>query len=173
MTQARKARSARAPGDAEALHAAIQGLQRLADLFAQRREQLAREIGLSVPQWRVLEEIAADAFMPSLFAQKRACTPAAVSKLVRPLVERGLVAVSISGADARQRDYRLTARGRKLLARVRASRERAIREVWSDLDRRELARFARFSEMLGDRLERYASGAAGARGTTSAVSKTS
>ena len=47
-----------------ALHAAIEALQRLAELFEARREQLAREADLTMSQWRVLEEIASEDFMP-------------------------------------------------------------------------------------------------------------
>jgi len=53
------------------LPAAVAALQRLADVFAERREQLAHSAGLSEAQWRVLEEIASEDFMPSLFARAR------------------------------------------------------------------------------------------------------
>lgn len=137
------------------LHAAIEGLQLLADLFDQRREQIAREVGLTVPQWRVLDEISREDFMPSLFARRRACSPAAVSKTLRPLIDQGLVRVSVSREDRRQRIYELSARGRGVLERVRALRARAIEAIWSDLDAGELARFADFSQELGQRLESY------------------
>ena len=141
--------------DREPLRRAIEGLGRLSELFEQRRSQLAREVGLTPPQWRLLEEIATDAFMPSLFARRREQSAAAVSKALRPLIEQGLVSVAVSAADGRQRDYSLTSRGRRQLGRVHRSRERAIRAIWSDLDPRELARFARFSAELADRLESY------------------
>ena len=98
-----------------ALERAISGLQRLADDFAERREQLASEAGLTPGQWRVLEEISTDEFMPSLFARRRAQSPAAVSKTLRQLAEAGLVEASIGRADARRRRYALTARGRRML----------------------------------------------------------
>ncbi len=160
--------------DAPVLHRAIEGLQRLSDLFEQRREQLARDVGLSVPQWRVLEEVSTESFMPSLFARRRACSAGAVSKTLRPLLKRGLIEVSISAADGRQRDYTLTVAGRRLLGRLRASRRRAMGAIWSDLDGRELARFARFSDALCERLESYVCDQAQpARGKTTRVSKTS
>ena len=95
------------------MHSAIAGLQQLSELFEERRQQLAREAGLSVAQWRVLEEIAQASFMPSLFARRRAKTPAAVSKTLRPLIERDLVRVSVSATDGRQRDYALSPAGRR------------------------------------------------------------
>jgi len=152
-------RPARTPARGSApgaeIRRAIEGLQRLADRFAQRRSQLASESGLSEPQWRVLEEIAAPGFLPSLFARRSAITPAAVSKLLRQLLDKGLVGVSICEDDARKRDYALTASGRRALSRIAAAREEAIREVWARLDPRDLRRFAAVAEEIDRRLERY------------------
>ena len=140
----------------KALHMAISTLQRLAELFMERRQQLAAEAGLTVSQWRLLEEIATEHFIPSMFAKRRSVTSAAVSKLVRGLLEGGLLSVRVSTEDGRQREYRLTARGRRTLEGVRASRESAIEAIWRDLPARDLQRFAEFGESLADRLEEYA-----------------
>jgi len=137
------------------IHGAIRSLQRLTDLFRERRRQLAREVDLSEAQWRLLEEIAGEAFMPSMFARRNDCTPAAVSRTLRQLLERDLVAVSISPDDARQRVYRLTAGGRRVLRRLNRSRERAIAAIWEQFSPAELARFARFASALCDGLESY------------------
>lgn len=139
-----------------ALDRAIATLQRLAELFVERREQLAAEAGLTVPQWRVLEEIATEHFMPSMFARRRSVSSAAISKLIRGLLDRGLVSVRVSAEDGRQRVYALTARGRRTLEGLRGSRETAIAVIWSDLPARDLQRFAEFGESLADRLEEYA-----------------
>ena len=139
-----------------ALYAAVEGLQRLTELFERRRRQLAREAGLSDPQWRVLEQIASEGFMPSMFARARETSAAAVSRTLRQLLDRHLVAVSIGAEDARQRHYKATARGRRLLAKLRERREEALDVVWSDFSKRELQAFARFAEGLADRLESYA-----------------
>jgi len=141
--------------DAE-VRRAIAALQRLADRLAERRAQLAREAGLSEAQWRLLEEIDAPGFLPSLFARRSEVTPAAVSKVLRQLLEKDLVSVSISDEDARQRNYAPTARGRKALARVEAARRDAVRAIWAALPQREVSRFADFSEDLAARLETYA-----------------
>jgi DNA-binding MarR family transcriptional regulator len=135
---------------------AIAALQKLADLLAERRAQLAQEAGLSEPQWRLLEEIAAPGFLPSLFARRTDVTPAAVSKVLRQLLEKDLVAVSISPQDARQRDYTPTARGRRALARIEAARQDAVRTIWSALAPHDVTRFADLSEALAARLESYA-----------------
>jgi len=139
-----------------ALYRAIEGLTRLAELFERRRLQLAREAGLTDAQWRVLEQIARDDFMPSLFARTREAHPAAVSRTLRQLQQQELVSVAISETDGRQRQYALTGQGRRVLERLRESRARAIDAVWAGLPGRDLERFAVFSERLAERLERFA-----------------
>ena len=52
MSQATSAR--------ERIDAAIAALQRLSELFLERRRQLAAEVGISEAEWRLLEEIAAE-----------------------------------------------------------------------------------------------------------------
>jgi DNA-binding MarR family transcriptional regulator len=140
----------------KSLPAAIEGLSRLSDVFDLRRQQIARDVGLTDAQWRLLEEIAREDFMPSLFARRRRCSPAAVSRTLRQLQEAGLVRAAIAEADARQRAYSLTARGRRLMERTTESRRRALDAVWRDLPEAEVARFARFSAELAERLEQYA-----------------
>lgn len=135
---------------------AVAALQRLAEAFARRRAQLARGAGLSEAQWRVLEQIAEEDFMPSLFARRRARSAAAVSKLIRQLLDRGLVAVAIAEGDARQRRYSLTAAGRAAMETVRRDRERAIARIWADFEPAALGRFSDFAAQLADRMEAHA-----------------
>jgi DNA-binding MarR family transcriptional regulator len=142
--------------DAAEIRRAIEALQRLADLLGERRSQLAREAGLTEQQWRVLEEIAAPGFLPSLFARRSETTPAAVSKVLRQLLEKGFVTVSIAEGDARQRAYEPTAKGRKALARIEAARAEAVASVWGRLELRDLSRFADLAEDLAGRLDAYA-----------------
>jgi DNA-binding MarR family transcriptional regulator len=133
----------------------IESLQRLSELFRERRLQLAGQVGLSEVQWRVLEEIEGENFMPSMFARRRERTPAAVSRTLRQLLDRALVSVEISGGDARQRDYRLTAAGLELLGDLRERRQRAIGSIWSEFSAEELEGFRHFSDELSARLEAY------------------
>lgn len=140
----------------ERIDSAIAALQRLSELFVERRRQLAREAGISQAEWRLLEEIAAERFMPSLFARRRERSPAAVSRVLRGLVDGGLVRASVGEGDARQRVYRLTARGRERMTRLRERRERAIAEIWRRFPASELAEFERLASALADALERYA-----------------
>ncbi len=137
------------------LRAALAALQRLSDAFARRRGQLARGAGLTETQWRVLEQIAAEDFMPSLFARRQEQTPAAVSKVIRQLLDLKLVDVSISPGDARQRRYALTARGRQTMEIVRQDRQRALERIWTGLEVRALESFARFADELAGRMEAH------------------
>ena len=139
------------------VHEAIGRLQRLADLFRKRRTQLAQGAGLTEAQWEILERIASEQFMPSLFARHRDSSPPAVSRIIRQLLRKRLITVSVSATDGRQRRYQLTARGRKTLDALRVLRRRAIDTVWMDLDPRVLAAFTDFSGELITRLEAYAS----------------
>jgi DNA-binding MarR family transcriptional regulator len=138
------------------VHEAIGRLQRLAELFHQRRAQLAQGAGLTEAQWEVLERIASEHFMPSLFARHRESSPPAVSRIIRQLLRKKLITVSVSDTDGRQRRYQLTARGQKTLDALRAMRSRAIDAVWMHLDPRALATFTQFSGELIRRLEAYA-----------------
>lgn len=138
------------------VHAAIAQLTRLTELFEQRREQLAVRAGLSVGQWSLLEEISTEQFMPSMFAKTEDRSRAAVSKVIRQLLDRGLIRVAISAADGRQRDYALTDEGRATLERLRAERERAIEAIWLKIDPEILEQFNAFSSDLIGRIDRYA-----------------
>lgn len=134
------------------VHRAIEVLGYLAELFRQRREQLAAEAGLTDQQWEVLEEISTDHFMPTMFAQKRESSAAAVSKIVRQLVDKGFVTVRVSSGDARHREYTLTARGRRVIEGLRQSRAEAIERVWLPFAPAELDSFIAFGTTLGHRL---------------------
>lgn len=138
------------------VHEAIGRLQRLAELFHQRRAQLAQGAGLTEAQWEVLERIASEHFMPSLFARHRDSSAPAVSRIIRQLLRKKLITVSVSDTDGRQRRYQLTARGQKTLDALRATRSRAIDAVWMHLDPRALAAFTQFSGELITRLEAQA-----------------
>lgn len=139
------------------VHAAIAALQRLTDLFRLRRAQLARGALLSEQQWQVLEEIASEQFMPSMFARGREQSPAAVSRVIRQLLDRKLIVPAAArGRDRRHRTYALTALGRRTLDALSARRSRAIEAVWQRIDPRALGTFTRVSTELAARLEAYA-----------------
>src|SRR6187402_2780311 len=112
--------------DRELIHRTIERLQQLTELFEARRQQLARSVGLTEQQWRVLEEISTAHFIPSLFARDRESSAAAVSKVLRQLIDKELVRVSISDKDARQRDYELSDSGKRVMSELRTRRQHAI-----------------------------------------------
>lgn len=134
---------------------AIQQLSRLTQLFQKRRAQLAKRAGVTEQQWHTLEQISASDFMPSMFARDEDSTPGAVSKLLRQLLDKGLIKVSISTHDARQRNYELTAAGRRVIKSVEEYRNDAIRKVWSRLNPDQLRQFTAFNQELIANLERY------------------
>ncbi|MDX2055271.1 MAG: hypothetical protein SFV15_22910 [Polyangiaceae bacterium] len=136
-------------------HRAIEALQRLTELFTARRQELAARVGLTEHQWGMLEEVATEHFMPSMFARAQESSPAAVSKTLRQLSDKGLLRVSVNKADGRQRNYVLTAKGKRTMGELRAARERAIAEVWLKLDAAKVVQFAEFGAELGDALEAY------------------
>lgn len=143
--------------DIETVHRSIAHLQRLTDLFQQRREQLAKRVGLTEQQWRVLEEISTEHFIPSMFAKSQESSAAAVSKVLRQLLDKALVRVSVSEIDGRQRQYELSSKGQKTMERLRRARTHAIEAIWTDLPADELRRFHKLSAELITRIERYAS----------------
>ena len=143
--------------DLAVVHAAIACLGRLTGAFSRRREQLALSVGLTDGQWGVLEEISREHFMPSMFAKTRESSPAAVSKTLRQLLCKDLISVSLSKSDGRQRDYVLTAKGRRILQTLRDERELAIQKIWLTLDRTQVENFVTFGTTLTDRLDEYAS----------------
>jgi DNA-binding MarR family transcriptional regulator len=134
---------------------AIEAMTVLAELFGRRREALARDAGITIEQWRVLEEISTEHFIPSMFARSRDSSAAAVSKILRQLLDAGLVSAAIGRNDRRNRNYRLTARGTRTLVELRASRQAAIEAIWTGFSRNELAAFSAFADKLSDRIERY------------------
>lgn len=137
------------------IHRAIALLQRLTELFQQRRGQLAKRVGLTEQQWLVMEEIGTEHFMPSMFARSHESSAAAVSKVIRQLIDKGLISVSISESDGRQRHYDLTAQGKQVMNALRQRRQRAIDAIWAHLDKKQLTQFADVSEQLITAIEDY------------------
>jgi DNA-binding MarR family transcriptional regulator len=137
------------------VHDAVECLGRLTEVFRQRRQQLATSVGLTEQQWSVLDEIEQEHFMPSMFARRRESSAAAVSKILRQLQDKELVVVSLNSTDGRQRNYEVSARGKRVLEQLRELRQHAISEVWLGFDAEQLLGFTRFGNELIERLERY------------------
>ena len=137
------------------IHEAIEELANLVDVFERRRDTLAAEAGVTVEQWRVMEEIGSRRFMPSMFARRRESSAAAVSRILRQLLDAGLVSVTISQSDGRNREYRLTTEGERALADLKRSREAAIESVWMSQDASEIEAFSNFAKKLVSAIEDY------------------
>src|SRR5688572_17501240 len=136
------------------VHAAVDCLGRLTEVFRQRRLELAASVGLTEQQWSVLDEIQHEDFMPSMFARRRESSPAAVSKILRQLLDKELIVVSLSSGDGRQRNYELSPLGKRTLERLREQRQHAISAVWLEFDPDQVGAFTRFGNELIERLER-------------------
>lgn len=132
--------------------ACVEVLGRLAALFMERRRQLAESVGLSDQQWQLLEEIHTEHFMPSLFAARRESSAAAVSKIIRQLIDKGFMYAEIAREDARKRSYTLTPKGQTAVGQLRASRQQAIEQVWLSFDEADLNQFQDFGGALAERL---------------------
>ncbi|TPV93555.1 MAG: MarR family transcriptional regulator [Myxococcales bacterium FL481] len=137
------------------VHAAIEALQRLSELFITRRVALAREVGLTEQQWRVLEEISTERFMPSMFARQRQSSAAAVSKTLRQLLDKELVVAAIRPGDGRQRHYTLSPAGERTLRELRRLRQVAVDTIWADLSETSLLRFAHTATQIADAIEAF------------------
>ncbi|MGH7268990.1 MAG: hypothetical protein ACREJ3_01050, partial [Polyangiaceae bacterium] len=72
------------------------------------------------------------------------------------IVDKGFASAAVDKGDARQRRYSLTAKGRRVMDRLRENREAAVRQVWLTLGRDEMRLFTSFGQELIARLERYA-----------------
>lgn len=156
MTRPRRPDEPSEEEDFQRVREAIHCLQRLSEVFQRRREQLAASVGITEREWRVLDEISNEDFIPSMFARRRESTPAAVSKILRQLIDKGLVSVAVSKVDGRQREYQLTTKGKRLMVRLRKQRERAIEDIWLELDPAAMKSFTRFGLQLAQKLEDYA-----------------
>lgn len=150
------AKGAADPTRADLAHQAVGILGRLATVFGERRKQLAESVGLTDQQWQALEEVQSEHFMPSLFAQKRETSAAAVSKILKQLSAKGLVVVSLSEMDGRQRSYQVTTAGWQVLEALRAERERVIAELWMAQSPTDLENFVAFGEKISAALETLA-----------------
>lgn len=138
----------------QTIFTAIEQLQTLSHLFLKKRALLAKQVGLTEAQWRILEEIQQADFMPSMFAAKREYSKAAVSKLLRQLLEKELISASGAVSDGRVRKYVLTKPGEAALESLRMIRERAIEEIWVPLDTKLLKKSTLLNETLIDNLRR-------------------
>jgi DNA-binding MarR family transcriptional regulator len=94
---------------------AIRHLGRTAAWIAKQVELGLEEVGLSLPQYRVLGLLDAGPTISSALADRLAVRPPSVTSVVDGLVARGLVERTHSEDDRRRVSHVLTASGRALL----------------------------------------------------------
>jgi len=80
---------------------AIEAMTALAELFERRREALARDAGNHYRAVAGARRNFDSTFIPSMFARSRDSSAAAVSKILRQLLDSGLVSAAIGRADRR------------------------------------------------------------------------
>jgi DNA-binding MarR family transcriptional regulator len=96
-----------------------------------------------------------------MFARQRDSSAAAVSKTLRQLIDKGLVHVSLSPHDGRQRKYQLSEQGENVMQQLRTERANAIMAVWTTFTTSELTTFTEFGTKLAEALEQYGQRGAG------------
>ena len=112
-------------------------------------------MGLTEQQWRVLESICAEHFIPSMFAKSRESSAAAVSKILRQLLDKGLIAASICQEDGRQRNYELTSAGRRTMRELGRQRQAAIDHVWMSFRADTVTQFTGTANDISDAIEAF------------------
>src|ERR1700746_3661595 len=95
-------------GRRDPIFQAIEAMTALAELFERRREALARDAGITIEQWRGVGGNLSHHFISPMCAKSRDSSAAAVSKILRQLLDSGLVSAAIGRADRRNRHYKLT-----------------------------------------------------------------
>jgi len=73
------------------------------------------------------------------------------------LLDKDLVSVTLSKSDGRQRDYVLTAKGKRIMQTLRDERALAIEKIWLKLDAHLIKTFVSFGTKLSEHLEDYGS----------------
>ena len=100
--------------------------------------------GVTVAEWVLLRELFdAEPTSPSLLAERMGMTRGAISKLVERLVQKELVARSLSETDRRRQTVSLTPAGRTLvpgLARLADDNDHEFFGHWPETQRTELTR---------------------------------
>lgn len=96
------------------------------------------EIGLSQPQWRVLRALAAGVPLESReLAERCVLMPPSVSRIVRDLEQRGLVALA-DNKNRRHKPWKITDTGQRLFETVAVKAEAVYREIENAYGKSEL-----------------------------------
>jgi DNA-binding MarR family transcriptional regulator len=128
---------------------------RLAITRVARRLRQQADPGLTPSQLAALASIERHGpLSPSEIAEIERISRPTATRILRGLVEAGLVDRRADPADGRSALLQITERGRKLLTRVRSRKNAYLTRRLGDLDPEELATLDRAAEILGRMLER-------------------
>lgn len=106
--------------------------------------------GLSQPQWRVMRALApGEALETHVIAERCALLPPSVSRIVRALSKRGLIA-EVATTDRRRRSFEMTAAGSEIFDRVAIVSEAVYLDIERAYGREELIRLIGMLERLTD-----------------------
>jgi len=110
-------------------------LGRGAAWLAKQVELAVTEVGLSLPQYRILGVLGEGASMPSALADRLTVRRPTVTAVVDGLEVRGLVEGAPAAANDRRRvTHTLTTKGRRLLAKADANVDARLRGIAACLD---------------------------------------
>jgi len=116
--------------------------------FIRRQMHKGKAKGLSLPQFRVLCRVEAQASMSEIAYFVGATLPT-VSRMVSGLVDRGYVSRVELATDRRCCQLSLTARGRAVLEGARADAQRAVAAELSQLSAAECRQITESMSLLG------------------------
>ena len=145
-------------------------ISRLAERASRSLSQVyAERFAISVPQWRVLATLAeSPGLRASAVTGLTNLDKVKVSRAVAELEERGLLARQRSAADGRAAELRLTARGRRLFARIAPLARAWEQRLLEGLSSAERAELFRLISRLEARLPAAGGGPAGVKAQSGA-----
>lgn len=131
------------------------GLARSHDALLDHFRPIFTAHGLTASQWRVLRVLSTVGELDAGETARRALLqPSGLSRLLRQLNERGLIATWTPENDARRSMHALTAAGRDLVFEI----ESQLTDIWREIERRfGVQRLGALAEMLdafSDAIER-------------------
>jgi DNA-binding MarR family transcriptional regulator len=133
-----------ASADRSDLTAALDAVRRIVRVLRQSSARTERELGIGGAQLFVLHQLAdAPARSVNELAERTYTHQSSVSVVVRRLAEQGLVARRPAADDARRRELRLTAAGRRLVERAPMPVQVRLIQGLAGLGRDELATLSR------------------------------
>jgi DNA-binding MarR family transcriptional regulator len=114
-------------------------LRKASRRVSQIYDRILATAGVTVTQYGLLGHLAAfDGIGVAALAEKLIMDPTTLTRNLRPLERRGLLAIKTDHHDKRSRRLHLTASGRKAFADAKPAWARAQRQIEQDLGAREI-----------------------------------